>query len=79
MRVFLAQVNPILGDIEKNLNCMVNIIKEQLGKSDIIVFPELALTGYLLEEMVFDVAIEKVPEELLKLSKEISILYAKTI
>lgn len=75
MRVFLAQTKPTLGNVEKNLNQMITIIKDQIGKSDIVVFPELSLTGYLLEEMVFDVAIESVPKELLELSREISIIF----
>lgn len=75
MRVFLAQTKPTLGNVEKNLNQMTTIIKDQIGKSDIVVFPELSLTGYLLEEMVFDVAIESVPKELLELSKKISIIF----
>lgn len=76
MKVFLSQIEPYLGEVDKNLDMMTNIIKEQIKNAvDIIVFPELALTGYLLESMTFDVAIEKVPSILLELSKQISIIF----
>ena len=76
MNVFLAQMKPILGDTEKNLKKIVEIVEEQIGKgTEIVVFPELSLTGYLLEEMVYDVAIDKVPEILLELSKKNSIIF----
>ena len=76
MKVYLAQVNPTLGNTEKNLKKMLEIIEGQIEKNmDLIVFPELSLTGYLLEEMTYDVAINKVPVELLELSKKISIIF----
>ncbi|MGL5982160.1 MAG: nitrilase-related carbon-nitrogen hydrolase [Cetobacterium sp.] len=76
MNVFLAQTKPVLGDTQKNLNKMVEIIEKEIDKgTDLIMFPELSLTGYLLEEMVYDVAINKVPEILLELSKKISIIF----
>lgn len=76
MKVFLAQTKPILGDTKKNLERIIQIVEEEiLKKTDIVVFPELSLTGYLLEEMVYDVAINEVPKELLELSKKISIIF----
>lgn len=76
MKVFIAQIKPYLGDVEKNLENMIKIIEEQINKkTDIVVFPELALTGYLLDELVFEVAIEKVPDKLLELSQKISIIF----
>ncbi len=76
MKLCLAQMKPYLGDVEKNLLKMVELIKESIEKKiDIIVFPELALTGYLLEDLVGHVAIKEVPSELLDLSKDISIIF----
>lgn len=75
MKIAIGQIKPTLGNIEKNIEKMVKEIKKEIGKSDVIIFPELSLTGYLLEEMVFDVAIDSVPKELLELSKEISIIF----
>lgn len=75
MKVFLAQTKPILGDIEKNLRKIVDIVEKEIKNgTEIIVFPELSLTGYLLEEMVYDVAISEIPKILLELSKKISIV-----
>lgn len=76
MKVYLAQTKPCLGNVFKNLKNMVEIIKEQIEKkSEVVIFPELSLTGYLLEDMVYDVGIKEVPEILLELSKEISIIF----
>ncbi|MGL4687169.1 MAG: nitrilase-related carbon-nitrogen hydrolase, partial [Fusobacteriaceae bacterium] len=76
MKLCLAQMKPHLGDVEKNLLKMIELIKESIEKKvDIIVFPELALTGYLLEDLIGHVAIKEVPEELLDLSEEISIIF----
>lgn len=76
MNIFLAQTKPMLGNTEKNLGKMVEVIQKEIDKgTEIVVFPELSLTGYLLEEMVYDVASEKVPEILMELSKKISIIF----
>ena len=76
MNIFLAQMKPILGDTEKNLKKIVEVIEKEIEKNtEIVIFPELSLTGYLLEEMVYDVAIERVPQILLELSKKISIIF----
>lgn len=76
MKVFLAQMKPHLGAVEKNLKKMVEIVERAISeKSDLVIFPELSLTGYLLEEMTYDLATDAIPEELLKLSENISIIY----
>ncbi|MGL5123008.1 MAG: nitrilase-related carbon-nitrogen hydrolase [Fusobacteriaceae bacterium] len=76
MKLCLAQMKPYLGNIEKNLLKMIELTKESIEKKmDIIVFPELALTGYLLEDLVGHVAIREVPKELLNLSEKISIMF----
>ena len=47
MRVTLAQLNPILGDIEGNSDLIADAINKALFEgADLIVFPELSLTGY---------------------------------
>ncbi len=76
MKVCLAQMKPCLGDTYKNLEIMKIWIEKGIEeKVDLIVFPELSLTGNMLEELVCDVAIKKVPEELIELSKKISIIF----
>ena len=76
MKIALAQINPTLGNVKKNKLMMIKEIEKAIDESaDIIVFSELCLTGYLLEEMVYDVAMKEAPEEFLELSKSISIVY----
>lgn len=75
MKAAIAQIKPTLGNIERNLKIMMEKIEEAREKGmDIVVFPELALSGYLLEEMVYDVCVE-IPEELLEASRDIGILF----
>lgn len=76
MKVYIGQIKPTLGNIEKNLNMMLEVIDRAIAeKNDIVIFPELSLTGYSLEDIVFDVAIKEVPSILLEKSKEISIIF----
>ncbi len=76
MKVCLAQMKPCLGDIDKNLEIMMRSIEKAVEeKAELIVFPELSLTGYMLEDLVSDVAIKKIPEILLQCSKKISIIF----
>jgi predicted amidohydrolase len=58
MRVGLAQIAPVLGDLEKNLE-RHREWAERGRKSglDLLVFPELSLTGYFLKDLVPEVAI----------------------
>ncbi|MEE8452471.1 MAG: nitrilase-related carbon-nitrogen hydrolase, partial [Thermoguttaceae bacterium] len=59
MRVAMAQISPFLGDRQQNLQLHLQRIDEarQQG-ADLIVFPELSLTGYCLRDMVPDVALD---------------------
>lgn len=57
MRIGLAQIRPTLGCIETNLAIhkeMIHQAKEQ--QVELLVFPELSLTGYNLLDQTFDVA-----------------------
>jgi predicted amidohydrolase len=56
--VRLAQVNPALGDVERNLEMhLEHIDAAARDGADLIVFPELSLTGYYLRDLVPDVAL----------------------
>lgn len=47
MLVALAQIKPIVGDIETNIERHVTVISKAIDrKADLIIFPELSLTGY---------------------------------
>jgi predicted amidohydrolase len=59
MRVALAQIDSVLGDTERNLSRAKEVVAEAKARgADLIVFPELSLSGYALEELDDDVAIE---------------------
>jgi NAD+ synthase (glutamine-hydrolysing) len=57
-RVALAQIAPLLGDRRRNLQLHIERIEQaRTDAADLIVFPELSLTGYFLRDMVPDVAL----------------------
>ena len=70
MKVTLAQLNPIVGDIEGNFKKVIEVLDNKSTETDIVVFPELFLTGYppkdLLEMPWF---IEKCGEAVRNLAK----------
>ena len=52
-RVALAQINPTVGDIQGNLGKMLNFVERaRQVKADLVVFPELAVTGYPPEDLL---------------------------
>ena len=53
MKVRLAQINPIVGNLEYNTGLIKDIISSS-RESDIIVFPELSLTGYPPQDLLLD-------------------------
>lgn len=57
-RVAVAQIAPILGDVEKNLALHEKVAREAISQSvNLLVFPELSLTGYFLKDQVTSVAL----------------------
>ena len=53
MKLFLAQLNNIVGDIEGNLNKAINVLQDAKKlDSDLVVFSELFLSGYPPEDLV---------------------------
>ncbi|WP_110926414.1 carbon-nitrogen hydrolase family protein [Bacillus massiliglaciei] len=57
MKLSLAQFQPVLLNKEENLKSMYRYIKEASAKNcDIILFPELALTGYFTRENTLEMA-----------------------
>ena len=53
MKVRLAQINPIVGNLEYNTGLIKDIISSS-REFDIIVFPELSLTGYPPQDLLLD-------------------------
>ncbi len=53
----LAQINTCLGKVEDNLEKHLAYIKEaEANDADLLIFPELSLTGYVLQDLVPTVA-----------------------
>ncbi len=59
MNIALAQMAPRLGDLDANIEVhLETIAKARRAKADLIVFPELSLTGYTLKDLVPEVALD---------------------
>jgi NAD+ synthase (glutamine-hydrolysing) len=53
IRIALAQINPTVGDLSGNAKKICSYIKKaKMLKADIVVFPELAITGYPPEDLL---------------------------
>ena len=63
-KLALAQLNPVVGDIEGNLD-KVRAVRKRLGEAgaELIVFTELFLTGYPLEDLVLKPAFQRAARE----------------
>jgi NAD+ synthase len=63
-KLALAQLNPVVGDIEGNLNKAREVRAEAVrAGADLIVFTELYLTGYPIEDLVLKPALQKAARE----------------
>ncbi len=79
MKVALAQISPHLGSLRKNLDLhFQSIEKAKKKKADLLIFPELSLTGYTLMDMVDEVSIapgnNSIFKDLKAASREISLV-----
>ena len=67
-RVALAQIAPLLGDRQRNLEKHLEQIEAaKRERADLIIFPELSLTGYFLRDMVGEVALNRSSLEIAQL------------
>jgi NAD+ synthase (glutamine-hydrolysing) len=70
-KVSAAQISPVLGDIEKNVKIHLKYIDKAIArKSDMIVFPELSLTGYSVKDLNMELALNPYTSPLLKPLRE---------
>lgn len=79
MKIAVAQISSHLGDLERNIGRHIEYCKKAIAaKCDIIVFPELSLTGYSLKDINYEISINpsysKKLDGLKKISKDISII-----
>lgn len=57
IRIALAQIAPTLGNLDANLTRHHELIEQARGDdAGLVVFPELGLTGYLLQDLAAEVA-----------------------
>jgi predicted amidohydrolase len=71
LRIALAQIAPRLGLFDENLARHRELIRESRGRdARLIVFPELGLTGYQLQDLAADVAIRLDDPRLASLATE---------
>lgn len=66
IKILIAQINPLVAGIEHNSQKIIEIIKNHQKDNDIIVFPELILSGYLPNDLLFHDAL------FLKINKAVS-------
>jgi predicted amidohydrolase len=71
LRVALAQLAPRLGLLDDNLAFHSELLaKARSGGADLVVFPELGLTGYLLQDLAAEVAMRADDDRLLRLAAD---------
>ena len=52
-RIAMVQMNPTVGDLEGNVRRITAWLREaKKAKADLVVFPELAITGYPPEDLL---------------------------
>jgi predicted amidohydrolase len=69
VRIALAQIAPRLGLLEDNLACHHELIGQaRAGGAGLVIFPELGLTGYLLQDLAAEVAMRLDDPRLLELA-----------
>ncbi len=80
LNLSLAQIATKLGDVEANLEKHITYIKQaKTQKADLLVFPELSLTGYVLQDLVASVAHKPTEDDpifkhLLKASRDLDLV-----
>jgi NAD+ synthase (glutamine-hydrolysing) len=80
LNLALAQIVTKLGDVQANLDKHLELIGEaKKQKADLLVFPELSLTGYVLQDLVASVAHrptngDPVFKQLLKASQDLDLM-----
>jgi len=74
MRVTIAQLNPVVGDVQGNMERAVEIYRQMAGRTDLVIFPELFLVAYpprdLLEKSSLIAAVQEALEHLTQLSRQ---------
>lgn len=69
LRIGLAQIAPRLGALDDNVERHLEIVERaRAERADLLVFPELGLTGYLLQDLNTEVALRRDDERLRRIA-----------
>jgi predicted amidohydrolase len=83
LTVGLAQIDPVLGDRDRNLERHREWVRQAaVAGANLLVFPELSLTGYFLKDLVPDSAIrldDPIMRELAALSTDLDVVLGAVI
>lgn len=79
MKAAVAQITSVIGDLQRNIDHHLEYCDKAIdNQADLIVFPELSLTGYSLKDLNFVISLNLAKTDLInpliKKSKEISII-----
>ncbi len=80
MKIFIAQISPRVGDLKTNVLLIRNAMAEaELADCDLVVFPELAITGYppedLLKRPAFMDAVEDAVQRVVSSSRSVCAVF----
>jgi NAD+ synthase (glutamine-hydrolysing) len=78
MKITLAQLNPVVGDVRGNLAKVVATLEREHQHSDLIVFPELFLVGYPPRDLLEKPALLRQVQEALACLVGLSARYPDT-
>lgn len=79
MRILLAQINPTIGDLAGNtLKILSGIAHAKNNAAELVIFPELALTGYPPDDFLllphFIKAIDQYLNQIIAASKDVAVI-----
>lgn len=59
VRFALAQIDTCVGDLDGNASKVLDYSRKSADKADVVVFPEMTLTGYPIEDLAFRATFRK--------------------
>jgi NAD+ synthase (glutamine-hydrolysing) len=59
VRFALAQIDTCVGDLDGNSAKVLDYVRRSAGKADVVVFPEMSLTGYPIEDLALRATFRK--------------------
>ncbi len=78
MRITLAQLNPIVGDVEGNMARVIETVRRHASETDLVMFSEMFLTGYPPQDLLERPRVIRRVEEALRSLCKFSLEYPGT-